>query len=352
MLMVGCASWVSYPPSPVAFDGVEVLPSSERRHGSQEVSVQFFGTSTLTFFDGSNRWMTDGWFARHTPFQTLFTTLTPNEGQIQDALERLDLDPNDIQAIIPLHAHFDHAMDAPVVAAHTGARLYGDRSIGRLAQAYNAQQIRNSDTPTATATFCDISDKRLIEVGDFRIHFLDTNHIPFPCPIEAAIGEGTTVEPRDQLAGKVWDFEMGTSWTLYVDHPAHQFIVTGTAGLMSGLDAYSDKNIDTLFLSIGAIGRQDDDYLKEFWRSTVETVWPKRVVFIHWDSFTGSTQEPFTGMASILGYSIGQESKASAFLRKKVAGLSHCMEFATLPRIDNVVLTRPEGRNTCVDARP
>lgn len=66
--------------------------------------------------------MTDRWFPRHSPFQTWFTTLSPDELQIENALDRLDFGPDGIQAIIPLHAHFDHAMDAPVVATLTGGK--------------------------------------------------------------------------------------------------------------------------------------------------------------------------------------------------------------------------------------
>ena len=37
-----------------------------------------------------------------------------------------------LEAVLPVHTHFDHAMDSAVVAARTGARLVGGASAAQV----------------------------------------------------------------------------------------------------------------------------------------------------------------------------------------------------------------------------
>ena len=96
------------------------------------VTVRFTGTSTLLFSDGETRWMVDGWFSRPGPFELLFGKIAPDLAAIGRGLAANEV--TNLDAVFPVHSHYDHAMDAPEVALRTGAVLMRSESTSALGQ--------------------------------------------------------------------------------------------------------------------------------------------------------------------------------------------------------------------------
>ena len=71
--------------------------------------VMYLGVSTLLFDDGETQFMTDGFFSRPDFFTVLFGEVEPNRERISGALQRAGV--TRLAAIIPLHTHYDHALD-------------------------------------------------------------------------------------------------------------------------------------------------------------------------------------------------------------------------------------------------
>jgi hypothetical protein len=74
----------------------------------------------------------DGFFSRPSFARLAFTRIEPNRAAIVSGLRKLEV--HELAAVIPLHSHYDHAMDAPLVALQKGAQLIGSEStlnIGR-----------------------------------------------------------------------------------------------------------------------------------------------------------------------------------------------------------------------------
>ena len=90
---------------------------------SGAVTVRYSGTATLLFSDGETAWMTDGWFSRPAPLRLVLGKIEPDVAAIQWGLAANDVDT--LAAVVPLHSHYDHVMDAPEVARRTGAVLMG-----------------------------------------------------------------------------------------------------------------------------------------------------------------------------------------------------------------------------------
>src|SRR5207237_6684232 len=86
----------------------------------------FLGVSTLLFTDGKNAILTDGFFTRPDKLRFLFTKIKPDQKVISDSLARAGI--KSLDAVIVVHSHYDHVMDAPIVALNTGARLIGSQS--------------------------------------------------------------------------------------------------------------------------------------------------------------------------------------------------------------------------------
>jgi len=96
------------------------------------VRVSFAGVSTLMFDDGETKFITDGFFTRPGLSRLLLARIATDERAVDAGLARLGADR--LAAVVVLHGHYDHAMDAPSVARRTGALLVGDESALNVAR--------------------------------------------------------------------------------------------------------------------------------------------------------------------------------------------------------------------------
>ena len=84
------------------------------------LTVTWAGVTTLLIDDGESALMTDGFFSRPSLLAVGLRRLTPSAPRIDGCLSRLGVQR--LEAVLPVHTHFDHAMDSAVVAERTGAR--------------------------------------------------------------------------------------------------------------------------------------------------------------------------------------------------------------------------------------
>src|SRR6476659_10869628 len=94
------------------------------------LTVAWAGVTTLLVDDGSSALMTDGFFSRPGLANVGLGQIAPSTSRIDDSLRRLGVDR--LEAVLPVHTHFDHAMDSAVVAERTGARLIGGESAANV----------------------------------------------------------------------------------------------------------------------------------------------------------------------------------------------------------------------------
>ncbi|BDD84142.1 hypothetical protein TPB0596_39050 [Tsukamurella pulmonis] len=94
------------------------------------VTVTWSGVTTLLFTDGNSAVLTDGFFSRPSIASIGLRRVSPNLPRIRNGLERLGVDRLD--AVVPVHTHFDHAMDSAAIAHRTGAVLVGGTSAAHL----------------------------------------------------------------------------------------------------------------------------------------------------------------------------------------------------------------------------
>jgi L-ascorbate metabolism protein UlaG (beta-lactamase superfamily) len=89
------------------------------------LTVTWAGVTTLLIDDGTSAVMTDGFFSRPGLLEVVLRHLSPSAPRIDGCLSRLGVDR--LEAVLPVHTHFDHAMDSAAVAERTGARVVGGR---------------------------------------------------------------------------------------------------------------------------------------------------------------------------------------------------------------------------------
>ncbi|MEM7137396.1 MAG: MBL fold metallo-hydrolase [Myxococcota bacterium] len=296
--------------------------ASEIPEGS--VTVRYTGTSTLVFSDGETTWMTDGWFTRAGPLRVLFGEIEPDTAAIQRGLERNGVE--ELAAVFPVHSHFDHAMDAPEVAKRTGALLVGSESTANIGRGWGLDE----------AQIRVVNDQEPIEFGAFTITPIESNHFEFPDPelAERALGNPTIDQPLTPPVSS-FDYRVGKAYVLHVAHPKGTWLIQGSAGFVEG--ALENYDADVVFVGVGALGSQTDDYRDRYWKETVLRVSPSRVIPIHWDSLTGPNDGPFTGPVRAAEFLAPGTETTGKFLRDKADSHPE-LEFITLPRYAPVVL--------------
>lgn len=240
------------------------------------VRVRFAGVATLVFDDGETVWMTDGFFSRPPALRTLFGRIGPDPVAVDAALRRLGV--NRLAAVIPVHAHYDHAMDAPLVAQRTGALLVGGESVRQIG--------RGAGLPDAQMHIVKPGDT--LQLGRFTVRLIASRHSP--TPFSSGHGNEPITEPLTPPAHVV-RWREGEVWSLAVTHASgRSFLVQGSAGIVPG--ALAGVRAETVFLGTGTLGKKDDAYRAAYWAETVKLTGARRVVPIHYDDFTLPLSRP------------------------------------------------------------
>jgi L-ascorbate metabolism protein UlaG (beta-lactamase superfamily) len=229
------------------------------------LSVTFLGVSTLLLDDGQSAILTDGFFSRPSLARVALRPIAPNSAVIDTCLRRSGI--HRLEAVVPVHSHFDHALDSAAVAERTGAQLVGGESTANVGRGHGLPDATIVvPTPGEPMTF-----------GAYVITLIESEHCPpdrFP---------GTIDEPLVPPA-RASAYRCGEAWSILVEHASgHTALIQGSAGYVDG--ALRGHTAEVAYLGVGQLGLQDEEYLTAYWEQTVRTVGARRAVLIHWDDF-------------------------------------------------------------------
>jgi L-ascorbate metabolism protein UlaG (beta-lactamase superfamily) len=323
VIVAGAGYWFTATFEPAPVNPAWALPG-DKGAPPGAVTVRFTGTATLLFSDGETAWMTDGWFSRPDPLTVLLGSIAPDIGAIERGLARNEVES--LAAVFPVHSHFDHAMDAPEVARQTGALLLGSESTANIGRGWGLPEDQIQV----------VEDRVPIQLGQFTITPIESRHFQFPDPEVAAraLHDPDITEPLVPPVG-TFEYKVGKTYTLHVDHPAGSWLIQGSAGFIEG--NLEGLDVDVAFLGVGSLGTQTNAYADTYWRETVELPNAERVILIHWDSLTGPAEGPFTGPVRGAAVLSGGEERTRVYLEAKAAEQPE-RTFSTLPRYDAVTL--------------
>jgi L-ascorbate metabolism protein UlaG (beta-lactamase superfamily) len=244
---------------------------------SSPLTLTWAGVTTLLVDDGESAVMTDGFFSRPGLLAVGTRTLSPSAPRIDGCLARLGVDRLD--AVLPVHTHFDHAMDSAVVADRTGATLVGGTSAAQIG--------RGGGLPDGRLVV--VTPGSPLAFGSFDVTLVEGEHCPpdrFPGTITAPV-----VPPVKAAA-----YRCGEAWSTLIRHRPtdRRLLIVGSAGYVPG--ALAGHRADVVYLGIGQLGLQPEHYLVEYWSETVRAVGARRVVLIHWDDFFRPLHEPLRAL--------------------------------------------------------
>ncbi|WP_332775901.1 MBL fold metallo-hydrolase [Polaromonas sp.] len=262
------------------------------------LKVSFLGVATVLLDDGETAILTDGFFSRPDKLKTFLGKVEPDLEGITRGLKRAGIPDHTgkLAAVIPVHSHYDHAMDAPEVALRTGALLLGSASTANVGRGWGLPetQIRLAKLGVPM-TF-----------GRFTVTLLPSRHAP------TGFTGGQISQPLKPPV-RASDYKEGQSYAVLVQHAGKSLLINGSAGFEPG--ALKGVQADVVLLGIGSLGPRDDAYRDAYWREVVTAVKAKRVIPIHWDDFWLPSDQPMKPMPPPLD----QFERSMDFLRARGA---------------------------------
>lgn len=228
------------------------------------LTATWLGVTALLLRDGEHAILIDPFFSRPPGLLNMLLDrmIEPDERLIRAWLQRLGVARLD--AVLVSHSHFDHAMDAGVVARLCNARLLGSESTLNIGRGAGVDASR----PTR------VQPGKVYELGPMRVQFIESAHA-------GATGGAPTGDIEEVLKtpAHYLDYKLGGTYSILVEHAQGRLLHHGSAGFVPG--ALAGHRADVVFLGVALI-----DELEPYLAETVDAVGATRVIPTHWDDFT------------------------------------------------------------------
>lgn len=239
--------------------------------GESALTATWLGVTTVLFDDGETQILIDGFFSRPTLAEDLLRKPVDNDAvNINQALHEYGM--RNLAAIIPVHSHFDHAMDVGEIALRSKASVLGSESTANIARGAGVleDQIVVA-TPGEAYSF-----------GEFSVRLLESRHSPIgwrgSVPLPGTIDEPLTFPTTIQ------SMRLGAAYTIVVEHPKGTTVVQGSSGFIE--DALQDVSADLILICSYGLTSLGRDYAEKYWQEMVTTTGAAAVVPMHFDDFT------------------------------------------------------------------
>ena len=254
-----------------SLDDIDIAQPPSVQSVDSPVTVTWFGVTTLLFDDGETQILIDGFISRPTLFQLLTARSVDNDiATINYFLNEYRV--RRLAAIIPVHSHYDHAMDVGAIGNRTSASILGSESTAQIA--------RGAGVPEDQIVV--VEDQGEYTFGQFTITFIESNHAPIGLRGSVPL-PGTIDEPLTTPA-PISAWRAGTSYSIVVSHPSGVTLVNGSGGIKeSSLD---DVKVDVVMLGTALIEGLGRDYVERYWHATVTSTGAATVLPIHFDDYT------------------------------------------------------------------
>ena len=244
-----------------------------RASEASPLTVTFLGVTTLLVDDGRSAIMTDGFFSRPGLLGTSVGRIAPNAERIERCLAKAGV--SRLEAVLPVHSHYDHALDSAVVAERTGATLVGGRSTANIGRGHG---LPNEQIVVATPG-------KPISLGAYTVTLIESRH----CPPDRYPGQiDTPLCPPARAAA----YRCGEAWSILLAHDpsGRRVLIQGSAGFHPG--ALRDERADVVYLGVGQLGLRPEPEIRQYWAETVRQVGARRAVLTHWDDLFRPLDQP------------------------------------------------------------
>ncbi len=225
----------------------------------------------MLFDDGETQILIDGFISRPTLFQILTGQPVDNDvAKINFFLNEYRI--RRLAAIIPVHSHFDHAMDVGAIGNRSSASVLGSESTAQIA--------RGASVPEDQIVV--VEDGADYSFGQFTITFIESVHAPVG--LRGSVPMPGTIDAPLSTPAPVKAWREGGSYSIVVSHPGGTTLVQGSGGILRS--SLEDIRVDVVMLGVGMIEGLGRDYVDRYWQATVTSTGATTVIPIHFDDFT------------------------------------------------------------------
>jgi len=247
--------WQPYPDIPPALDAV---------------TMTWLGVTTLLFDDGETQILIDGFFSRPSLLDVaLGRPVESDAATINYVLDEYHM--RRLAAIIPVHSHYDHAMDIGAIANRTSASILGSSSSAQIALGAGVPEDQ----------IVEVASGSEYSFGRFTVTMIGSNHAPIAWGGSVPYA-GTIDEPLITPA-PVSAWREGKSYSIVIAHPYGTTVVQGSAGFVPG--ALDGIEADVVMLGVSLIGGLGREYVEQYWQNLVTTTGAAHVFPFHFDDF-------------------------------------------------------------------
>ena len=271
LLVVATAAltWLWNTRADLAESGLHAPISDDVQEG--RVTFTWFGVTTLLFDDGETQILIDGFFSRPSFIDTVLNRNVTNDiPMINYVLNEYGMAR--LAAIIPVHSHFDHAMDIGAIANRSSASIIGSPSTANIARGVGVPE----DQIIVAGPGGEFS------FGEFTVSLVRSTHAPVG--LRGAVPLPGVVDQPLQLPAPITAWREGGSYSIVIAHPEGTTIVQGSAGYVEG--ALDEVQADVVMLGVGLLEGLGRDYAERYWQSVVTSTGAKRVFPVHFDDYT------------------------------------------------------------------
>ncbi len=266
----------------------------------QGLSLQWLGTSGFCLtYEGYSLQIDP--YATRVPLREVVgrKPVFPNLDQIDRFLPKAD-------AVVIGHTHFDHAMDAPILARRDGCKVYGSRSMATLMRAYGLGHQA-----------VEVENFGRYELGPFAVTFVPSLHSKLVLGWAVPSAGDITCEHFDGLA--CGHYRCGQVYAIHIEVAGISLYHQGSADLIE--DAIRHREVDLLMVGIAGRG-----FTRDYTRRILHELRPACILPHHHDDF-------FIGLDSDMKFSLNVN--LSGFL-DEVAAVSKDIPVATLDPLQSV----------------
>ncbi|MBT8107525.1 MAG: MBL fold metallo-hydrolase [Gammaproteobacteria bacterium] len=255
------------------------------------LAVTWLGVATVLFDDGETQILIDGFFSRPSLVDSLSRRpVSSDAATINFAMHEFGM--RRLAAIIPLHSHFDHAMDVGAIALRSSASVLGSESTANIARGAGVSEDQ----------IVVVEDGAEYSFGAFRVRLIESRHGPIgwrgSVPLDGAI------DAPLQTPAPVQAMRVGKVWSVVVEHPQGTTLVQGSSGFIEG--ALEGVSADLAMLCTYGLSSLGRNYAEQYWREMVTTTGARAVTPIHFDDFSHAFGEvvPFPKVLDNFGTTV------------------------------------------------
>ncbi len=168
-------------------------------------------------------------------------------------------------AVLIGHSHFDHVLDAPLIAARYGAKVYGSNSVANLLRLYGL-----NDSSVVVEPY------RIYEIGPFQVTFVPSAHSKLLLGLRVPYDHDISCEHFDELAPSA--FGCGQVWGIHVRVAGITLYHQGSADLID--DAVTHRDVDIFLCGIAGRG-----FSRAYVSRILRKLQPRIIVPHHYDDF-------------------------------------------------------------------